>query len=187
MRSEAHYADVVLTVAALLLLVLSPGASLAAGVPKEGDVLPSFELPAPSIEADVSYLGLKSPVFKLKDIDCQVLLVEVIGVYCPFCYKQAPLFNKLFTRLNKKDMGSKVKMFAIAAGGTVNEVEHLRKNGSYEFPVVMDESYSVHKLLGEPRTPFTMLVSGDGKVLHTHLGPVEDMDALYQKIQGLVK
>ena len=73
------------------------------------------------------------------------------------------------------------------AGGTAIEVEHLRSSGSYEFPVVGDESYAVHKLLGEPRTPFTLLVDREGKVLFAYLGIIEDIDAFYQKIQDMVK
>jgi hypothetical protein len=75
----------------------------------------------------------------------------------------------------------------VAIGATLMEVDQLRKNGSYDFPIVADEAFAVHKLLGEPRTPFTMLVSRDGKVLYVHLGVIEDVDALYQVIQELVK
>ena len=78
-------------------------------------------------------------------------------------------------------------MLAIAAGGTTNEIEHLRKTGSYEFPVVNDEPYTVHKLMGEPRTPFTLLVDREGKVLFAHLGIIEDVDNFYQQIMELVK
>jgi hypothetical protein len=159
----------------------------AAGIPGVGDVLASFELPSPTYEGDAAYLGLKGPTFHLKDIDCQVLLVEVIGVYCPHCYNQAPLFNKLFARLNKKGVSGKVKMLAIAAGGTDNEVEQLRRSGQYDFPVAKDEPYAVHKLLGEPRTPFTILVDREGRVLFAHKGVIEDVDAFYQTILSMVK
>jgi hypothetical protein len=169
------------------LLLCFPVAAFPAGPPEKGATLPSFQLLTPSLETDVSYLGLKGSTFQLKDIGCQVLAIEIIGVYCSRCYQQAPLFNKLFARLNRKGMGNKVKMLAIAAGGTANEVEHLRKTGSYEFPVVSDETYTVHKLMGEPRTPFTLLVDSEGKVLFAHLGIIEDVDTFYQQILELVK
>jgi hypothetical protein len=78
-------------------------------------------------------------------------------------------------------------MLGIAIGATTTEVEHLRKSGSYEYPIVQDERFTVHKLLGEPRTPFTMLIGKDGKVLYTHLGVIEDTDAFFQVIQDLAK
>jgi hypothetical protein len=170
-----------------LLLLSFPMAACPADPPEKGGAFPSFQLLAPPLETDVSYLGLKESTFRLKDVSCQVLVVEIIGVYCSRCYQQAPLFNKLFTRLNRKSLANKVKMLAIAAGGTANEIQHLRKTGSYEFPVVSDETYAVHKLLGEPRTPFTLLVDSEGRVLFTHLGVIEDVDTFYQQIVELVK
>lgn len=173
--------------AMILCLVLAPGAIWAAGLPQKGGTLPPFQLPAPASDNDREYLGVKGPTFQLKDVPCRVLLVEILGAYCPLCYQQAPLFSKLFARINKRNLGDKVKMLGIAIGATPMEVEQLRKNGSYEFPVVQDESFAVHKLLGEPRTPFTMLVGKDGKVLYAHLGVIEDVDAFFQAIQDLVK
>jgi hypothetical protein len=77
-------------------------------------------------------------------------------------------------------------MLAVAAGGSVTEIQYLNEQGPYSFPVVPDPSFLVHKLLGEPRTPFTMLVDAQGKVLHTHMGVVEDIDAFLKLITTLV-
>lgn len=158
-----------------------------AGLPQKDGILPAFQLPAPASDNDQKYLGIAGPTFQLKDVRCEVLLVEILGAYCPLCYQQAPLFTKLYARLDRRNLSDKVKMLGVAIGATPMEVEQLRKNGTYEFPIVRDESFGVHKLLGEPRTPFTMLVGKGGKVLYAHLGVIEDVDALYQVIQDLVK
>jgi len=171
----------------IMCLVWSPIASQGAGLPQKGGTLPAFQLPAPAAENDQKYLGINGPNFQLKDVQCQVLLVEILGAYCPLCYQQAPLFGKLFARINKRNLGDKVKMLGVAIGATPMEVEQLKKSGSYEFPVVQDESFAIHKLLGEPRTPFTMLIGKDGKVLYANLGVIEDVDAFFQVIQELVK
>jgi peroxiredoxin len=173
--------------AMVLCFVLLPDTARAAGLPQKGGALPSFQLPVPASENDQRYLGVNGPTFQLKEVQCQVLLVEILGAYCPLCYQQAPLFSKLFGRLNKRNLGDRVKMLGVAIGATPMEVEQLRKNGSYEFPVVQDESFAVHKLLGEPRTPFTLLIDKDGRVLYAHLGVIEDVDAFYLVIQDLVK
>lgn len=170
-----------------LSFTLLAGQAVGAGFPQKGGTLPSFQLPSPAAEGDRAYLGVKSPKFALKDVECQLLVVEIIGVYCPYCYEQAPIFNKLYSRLNRKNLSGKVKMLAVAAGGTAPEVEYLRNNGSYEFPVVQDESFAVHKLLGEPRTPATLLISRDGKVLHTHLNIMEDIDSFLKIIEDQLK
>lgn len=177
-------------IAAAVLLVcwLTGGApAVFAGVPQKGETMPSFNLSCPPAEGDRTYLGVNCPGFTLKDVKCRLLIVEIIGVYCPYCYEQAPIFNKLYARLSKKNIADKVKMLAVAAGGTRPEVEYLRKNGSYDFPVVQDENFAVHKLLGEPRTPFTVLLSRDGKVLHTHQSVMEDIDGFLNKIEDLLK
>ncbi len=171
----------------ILCLICSPDTVRGAGLPQKGGTLPVFQLPAPTSADDLKYLGVSGPKFELKDIPCQVLLVEILGAYCPLCYQQAPLFSKLFARINKRNLGDKVKMLGVAIGATPMEVDQLRKNGSYDFPIVPDEAFAVHKLLGEPRTPFTLLVGKDGKILYAHLGVIEDVDAFYQVIQELVK
>jgi peroxiredoxin len=155
-------------------------------LPKKGEILPSLELQAPSSEKEMAYLGIKGQTFRIGDITCKLLMLEVIGVYCPGCYRQAPLFNTLFNRIEKGKLKGQVKMLAVAAGGSVPEIQYLNEQGPYSFPVVPDPSFSTHKLLGEPRTPFTMLVDHQGKVLYTHMGVVEDIDAFLKLITGLV-
>ena len=171
----------------VLIQFLFPLWALAASIPEKETSLPSIQLRAPAIEKDRKYLGVEEGDFELKEIDFQVLLVEIIGVYCPRCYDQAPLFNRLYDRIEKRKLNDRVKMIGIAAGGTATEVKHLREVSQYRYPVVQDESFAVHKLLGEPRTPFTMLVNKEGKVLYSHLGVIEDADAFYEQIKALVK
>jgi peroxiredoxin len=180
---------VVIFMSCILILcsVCAPCKAGCSGMPQKDGVLPPFQLPAPISDDDQKYLGVKGPTFQLKDIQCQVLLVEILGAYCPLCYQQAPLFSKLFARLAKRNLGDKVKMLGVAIGATSMEVEQLKKNGSYQFPLVQDQSFAVHKLLGEPRTPFTMLIGKEGRILYAHLGVIDDVDAFYQVIQDLVK
>jgi hypothetical protein len=174
------------TVLLALTLVVATGAPAAgAGLPKKGDTLPAFELEAPASEPARAYLGISAPSFKLGDIPCRVLLLEVIGVYCPQCYRQAPLFNTLHSRIEKGRLKGQVKMLALAAGGNPNEIRYLTEQVQYTFPIVPDPKFDLHKLLGEPRTPFTLLVSPAGKVLHTHMGVIEDIDAFLKLLTDL--
>ncbi len=150
-------------------------------LPAEGSTLPAISLPAPVLAAHAAYLGVKGP-FALADVKADLLLVEVVGVYCTFCVEQLPVFNKLYARLAKAGLSSRIKMLAVAAGGTSAEAKLLSERG-YAFPVLPDEVYAIHKALGEPKTPFTMLVRPDGTVLYAHLGVHKDQDELY----GLMK
>ena len=146
----------------------------------------AMDFPVPSQDEDMQYLGLNGQhTFRLSDLKTDIILFEVIGVYCPQCYKQLPSFNKLFKRINRGKLKDKVKMIALAAGGTQPEVDQLKGHQKYTFPVLKDPAYTVHKSLGQPLTPFTLLLRTDGKILYTHLGVIENIDELYRTIKKM--
>ena len=146
----------------------------------------AMDFPVPAQDEDRQYLGVENQdTFRLSDLKANIILFEVIGVYCPQCYKQLPSFNKLFKRINRGKLKNKVKMFALAAGGTQPEVDQLKGHQKYTFPVLKDPAYTVHKSLGQPLTPFTLLLRTDGKILYTHLGVIENIDELYRTIKKM--
>ncbi len=168
----------------MLLILLAACPALAAELPKEGDTLPQLTILTPALEKDSQYLGLDMPgTFTIQDLDYSLLLLELVGVYCPYCHKQAPLFNSLFKRLERAKLDDRVKMLAVASGATEPELVQLRKHSNYAYPVLRDEDYSMHKILGEPQTPFTILVNREGTILYAKLGVVEDIDALFETIR----
>ncbi len=170
---------------ALVFCVTTAGA---AAQPGPGDSMPELRIVAPSLPQDREYLGVGGEgSFSPADIQAEVLIFELVGVYCPFCHKQAPLFNSLFKRLQRAGLGEKVKMLAVASGASELEVAQLLKHSAYAYPVVRDEDYSVHKALGEPKTPFTLVVKKDGSIVYAHLGVTEDVDALFDLVRGLVQ
>ncbi len=157
-------------------------------LPEPGGKIAKLNLEAPSDPAGRKGLGLGDAVdgFSLFDLKADLVLIEVIGVYCPQCYKQAPEFNKLYDRLNRGKNRGRVAMFALAAGGSGPEIEQLIQSGQYRFPIVGDVRYEAHKLLGEPKTPFTIVCRPDGSVLYTHLGIISDIDGFYIRIKELL-
>ena len=188
-RVEGGKNRVGLILLAGLLLVLPRFLEAAdKSLPFVGSVLPRFQMETPPDEADKKYLGIgKSGKFTWQQINAQVLLVEIIGVYCPQCHRQAPGFNRLFQRIQKDPrLAPKVKMLAIAAGGSATELGYVKQEFPIPFPIIRDTQYEIHKLLGEPRTPFTLLIDRKGKVLFTHLGVIEDMESFFNQIAVLV-
>lgn len=176
-------------VLALLCALLSSVHTAKAGtLPAPGETLPTLTLKTPVLSQDAQTLGLTGKKsFRLKDLKAKVIVVEVIGVYCSECVKQVRTFNTLYARLARRIQTGEVQMFGLAAGGTDMEVENLRKRGIYKYPIVCDEEFKNHKQLNEPQTPFTLLVTPKGKVLYSHLGVDEDIEAMLARIKDALK
>lgn len=175
--------------AVVFILLLAAQAALAAGaIPAPGQTLPALTLKTPVFGQDAQELGVAGKkTFRLQDVKAKVIVLEVIGVYCGECAKQVQAFNTLYARLARRIQAGEVRVFGLAAGGTDMEVESLRKTGVYKYPVVADEKYQNHKLLQEPKTPFTMILTPAGKVLYAHLGVENDVEAMLARIKDALK
>jgi len=170
-----------------LCLALACACAQAHAAPQQGEAIPPLQLVAPDRPEDRAYLGLaEQQVVNLGDLAGELFLVEIIGVYCPFCHQQVPTFNSLHARLARAKMDGAVKMLAIASGATPPEVDFLRQQSGYAYPVLRDENYALHKALGEPKTPFTMLVDRQGVVRYAHMGIIQDVDGLFATIKSLL-
>lgn len=160
----------------------------AAGLPAEGDRLPGFSMDSPGDPASAAELGVAADTpFSLAQLQSELVLLEVIGVYCPQCHRQLPGFNSLAARIKRAGLKERVAMLGLAAGGTPQETAYLRAKGGYAYPVTPDPDYRVHKILGEPLTPYTLLVDKTGTVRFAHLGVIEDVDALFARIRDLLR
>lgn len=155
--------------------------------PQKGSQLPALHLDAPAILKDRNYLGIpEQRQFELTDVKAGLIMLEVIGVYCPQCHKQRPHINRLFHRVQKDaELAGKIKFIGIAAGATPMEVAYLVKETNIPYPIVTDEKFAAHQLLGNPRTPFNMVVTRQGRVLWAHLGIIEDMNGFLATLKQL--
>ncbi|MGL1862028.1 MAG: TlpA family protein disulfide reductase [Pseudodesulfovibrio sp.] len=174
--------------AALLCLILvSASAASASQYPEVGDILPEFTMAPLALEEDAVALGLDSNrEFTLADISTPYIYIEILGVYCTVCQQQQPTLTKLYKWLKKTKLNKQITMLGIAAGGTTMEVEYIRKK-DYLFPVVHDTEFEIYDKIGDTKTPFTLIVDRQGKVLFAHQGIIEDYKAHLKEIQALVK
>ena len=170
-----------------LILCLLAGFVWADKVPRVGSTLPKFQLKAPAGKEDRTYLGVgNTGKFLIQQIPAQILIIEILGVYCPLCQTQGPLFNRLFYQIQKDPaLSKKIRMLAIAAGTNTTEVSYVKQELQIPFPVLEDTDFEVHKLLGEPKTPTTLIVNKDRKVIFSHVGVIEDINAFYNTIKNL--
>ena len=156
--------------------------------PSEGDVFPDITLSVPKQEGDKDYLGITDTEnFTIKGIKAQVLIIEIFSMYCPFCQKEAPIINELYELIQSKPvLKDKIKIIGIGAGNTQFEVDFFKSEYSIPFPLLPDESFSVHKAVGEVRTPYFFVLQikpdGSNKIIYSKAGSIQDARSFLELI-----
>ncbi|UCF01868.1 MAG: TlpA family protein disulfide reductase [Deltaproteobacteria bacterium] len=150
-----------------------------------GMKLPEFTINLPDSEETRQYLGLKDlNSFSVKQISAKLVLLEIFSLYCPHCHRQAPKANKLYKIIrDNQDLDNDIKVIGIGAGNSLREINVYRTKFRVAFPLAPDRNFEIHKSLGGPRTPFTIIASCGGEVLLTHQGVVEDLDEFLRQIR----
>jgi peroxiredoxin len=175
----------------LVLLFFTGHVSLLAATqpPQENSILPDFQLPVPADAAHRQYLGLQGKgLFKISQVKAKAVIIEIFSMYCPYCQREAPNINKLYRRIESDpQLGGKVKIIGVGAGNSPFEVNIFRKEYRIPFPLFADNNFTIHKCLGETRTPYFFVVAtGSGtppKVIYSKLGGIEDLDAFLKTIR----
>ncbi len=148
--------------------------------PAKGEAFPDIALVMPDKPCDMDYLGLKGKnTFKLSQVKADVVILEVFSMYCPYCQREAPFVNQLYDMIDKRmDIKNRVKIIGIGAGNTPFEVGIFRNQYNVQFPLVPDESFAVHKAVGEVRTPhfFVVKINTDGSnsIIYSKVGSIQD-------------
>jgi peroxiredoxin len=164
---------------ALFLAALAVCA-FAAQQPVKGGSLPDFTISAKN-SAERSYLGVGSGPFRISDVKSSLVVIEIYSMYCPYCQKEAPNMNQLYNKIeNDPALRGRIKIIGIGAGNSQMEVDTYRQRYQVPFPLFSDRDYNIHFLVGQPRTPFFIIVKlqpgGREKVVSTQLGAYESPD-----------
>jgi thiol-disulfide isomerase/thioredoxin len=161
---------------AVLFLAVSSSIHAADKPPQKGESLPVINLPVPKSPAEKSYLGLTGVgSFKIPQIKAKAVIIEIFSMYCPYCQKDAPGINELYTLIeNDPDLKGKIKLLGIGAGNTPFEVGVYKKTYAVPFPLFPDQDFTIHKACGEVRTPYFIVVKinedGSHLIVHSQLG-----------------
>ena len=143
---------------------------------------------------DKQYLGLEEDVKPtLKNIDADVVIVEFMSVYCPSCQMQAPIFNKLYSAIEKDvTLKAKVKMIGIGVGNSRREVEHFVEEREVVFPILPDPKFAIYERLAPSmRTPYTIMLRRDSKgsliAVDFHMGLIKPYESYLAKIRTVMQ
>ena len=149
----------------------------------KGEKLPAINLPIPQNSDEKTYLGLSGEgVFKISQVKAQAVLIKIFNLYCPICQSTAGVMTEIYKQVeNNPNLKGKIKLIGIGAGNNLLEVEVFKQNHNISFPIFPDEDFTIHKALGEVRTPFFIAVKMEGggspEIIHTHLGGLTDARA----------
>ena len=155
--------------------------------PKEGSVLPEIELLKPDNPAELKYLGLSgSGLFKVQQIKADVVIIEIFSMYCPYCQAEAPNMNRLYSMIESDPvLKGKIKIIGIGIGNSSFETGIFKKKYKVEFPLMPDGDFKLHKIVGEVRTPYFIVVNlkgGKKEVIYSRLGAFGDNRVFLEKI-----
>ena len=188
MMKEVNKSLICCAVSAICLLVTAHTGLAFPKAPALGESLPPFKLPIPEDVGAQRYLGLSGTgEFTISQIQAKVVIIQIFSMYCPVCQKEASRVNKLHRTIQKrKDLKNKIRMIGIGTGNTPFEVSFFQKKYEVDFPLFSDEDLSIHKILGELRTPYFIGVKinrdGSNEVFYSRLGQFRDVDGFLKRI-----
>ena len=159
--------------------------------PEKGEILPDATLAVPDNPVHRDYLGLsQGKTFKIPEIKATVVIIEIFSMYCPYCQRDAPNVNSLFSMIEgNPGLKGKIKLIGIGAGNSSFEVDIFRKKYNVQFPLFPDNDFAVYKRIGEVRTPYfiALKINRDGshKVIYSKLGGIEKADQFLELLLKL--
>lgn len=158
----------------------------------KGGPLPDFTLSAPKNSAERSYLGVGSGPFRVANIKAELVVVEIFSMYCPYCQKEAPNVNAVYNKIeNDPALKGRIKFLGIGAGNSQTEVDIFRERYKIPFALVPDKDFQAHELLGQPRTPFFVILKlkpgSRERVVATHLGAYESPEKFLDDLRAALK
>ena len=133
-----------------------------------GEEFPDIKIDYGLPSKDAHYLGVsEDKSFKLKGISADLVLVEVLNVYCSRCRTQAPVMGELFRKIQSEPyLKDSVKILALAAGNQEWEIKFFKKMFDVPYPMIPDAKFELSDKLGVFRSPYHLVIRKDtGKMI----------------------
>ncbi len=154
---------------------------------------PNLTFKGPVSKETRQYLGLPNKNrFSLTNMKGEMFIIEVFNTYCTICPQNVPVLNNVYSSIAKDPaLSGKIKVFGIAIGNSIKEVELYNKENGILYPVFTDYDFVNHKAIGSPRVPYTIFVKRnvDNKniLIYTHQGIFENSQNVIIKIKEFVQ
>ena len=175
-----------LAAVAIFVLVFNAQPIGANSTLRKGGTLPAIKLDVPKDSAHRNYLGLSGEgLFDISQIKAEVVIIQIFSMYCPLCQREAFRVNELYENIEKNpNARGKLKLIGIGAGNSQFEVDIFLKTYEVPFPLFSDGDFSIHKSLGEVRTPYFIgfKINDDGshEIFYSRVGGFEKAEEFLQ-------
>lgn len=163
---------------------------------KAGDYFPYVPLPITKMSGDLNYLGLPKDkeIVTIDDVQADLLVMEVLNVFCFPCQTQALSLNKAYHMIEQRpDLKGRIKILGVAFGNTKQVVEGFMDDYGMVFPVIPDPNIRSEKIIGPGiHTPFSLFIKRDamGKlrlVAATHNGAIDDPQKVFHGLISILE
>jgi hypothetical protein len=126
-----------------------------------------------------AYLGISAGKnLSIRNIRAAVIIVEMFNTYCTICPRDVPVMNGLSSLIEKDPkLRAKIKVISIAVGNTPAEITSYKKTHGARYPILSDPKFALHRLLGDPRVPYTVIINKN-KIAYTHHGVIDSSESL---------
>ncbi len=127
----------------LVLLVSLVFAHWSQAAVEAGDSLAGLVIPAPGTEEAVRYFGRENnESFGLEQLAKEYTLFKVVDAYCPICHGEAPVFNRLYARIQEDAaLAEKLCLFIVAPQASPTEVAYLYQTWKTPYPILGDPEH----------------------------------------------
>jgi len=177
------------------IVVLSPASwSQECRPVKTGDPFPSFTLTSNLTPDERATFKLpEEKTVSLEQFTSDILIIELLNVYCHTCQQQVPVFNQLWESVYSDTMlRSRVAIFGITVGNNAKEITRFQKSFNPQYPILPDPEKEVFDCLGNLKgTPQTYILkkdpSGNWYIHYHHNGAVASYETYLRKVKELLK
>jgi len=151
-----------------------------------GESMPSLRFEA--MGPDVFSLGLKGGgEFGIADVAAELIVLDVLNVYCAACQEQAPVMNELYNIIQQDEtLREKIMVMAIASGNQDWEIEKFKIDYAVDFPIFPDPKYEMTRSLGVSSTPYHLNIRKQGNeliVVGSHRGIAENAQSFLEDLK----
>ncbi len=163
---------------------------------KAGDNFPYVPLPITKMSGNLNYLGLPQDkeMVTIEDIQADLLVLEVLNVFCFPCQTQTLSLSKVYQMIEERpEFKGRIKILGVALGNTKEVVEGFMNDYGLVFPVIPDPTVRAEKIIGPGiHTPFSLFIKRDtsGKlrlVAATHNGAIDDPLKIFHGLVSIMK